>query len=110
MAENLAADLSGIGQGASQTDDLSAIVREISKQTQTVSLMVNEACGSGDETADQLRKTFLPAVDACHELLGNLAVAFQQAAEDTFGTQKSFTDAEAANVDATHHLKQRMTR
>lgn len=70
--------------------------------------MVNEACGSGDETSEQLRKTFLPAVDACHELLANLAVAFQQAAEDTLGTRTSFANAEDANIDASHRLKQRM--
>ncbi|MFF9479065.1 hypothetical protein [Streptomyces sp. NPDC014733] len=110
MAENLAADLSGINHGASQTDELSAIVMEISKQTQTVSLLVNEACGSGDETSDQLRKTLLPGADAFHGLLGNLAKAFQQTAEDTFGTQKSFANAEEANIEASHHLKQRMTR
>ncbi|MEU3711320.1 hypothetical protein [Streptomyces catenulae] len=110
MAENLAADLSGINHGASQTDELSAIVMEISQQTQTVSLLANEACGSGDETSDQLRKTLLPGAEAFHGLLGNLAKAFQQTAEDTLGTQKSFADTEQANIDVSHHLKQRMTR
>ncbi|MGW1835228.1 hypothetical protein [Streptomyces sp. BBFR2] len=110
MAENLAADLSGINHGASQTDELSAIAREIFAQALTVSRLADEACGHGDETSEQLRKTILPATDACSELLKNLATAFEDTAERTLGTQKSFANAEDLNASLTHHLKQRMTR
>ncbi|MFI2259627.1 hypothetical protein OHU45_03545 [Streptomyces tubercidicus] len=108
MADYMAADLSGMAHGAGQTDELSRITGGILTQAKEASRLSDAACGYGDDTADQLRKTLVPAADACEELLTNLSVAFQQTAEQTLGTQKSLANAEDLNLAETQRMKHRM--
>ncbi|MCB5909022.1 hypothetical protein [Streptomyces pinistramenti] len=108
MADYMAADMSGMAHGAFQTDELSRITKDILTHAKTANRMANDACGYGDDTADQLRKTLIPAADACEELLTNLSVAFQQTADQTLGTQKSLANAEDLNLAETNRMKHRM--
>lgn len=108
MADYMAADLSGMANGAGKTDELSRLTTEISAQVKAAADLLGPACGSGDETADQLRTSLVPAAQACEELLTNLSIAFQQTAEQTLGTQRSLTNAEDLNLAETNRMKQRM--
>ncbi|MFI7101404.1 hypothetical protein ACIBK8_18765 [Streptomyces sp. NPDC050161] len=108
MADYMAADLGGMAHGAFQTDELSRITGDILTQAKAANRLTGAACGYGDDTADQLRKTLVPAADACEELLTNLSIAFQQTAEQTLGTQKSLVNAEDLNLAEANRMKHRM--
>ncbi|MFC7326845.1 hypothetical protein [Marinactinospora rubrisoli] len=105
MAEHhFGANPDELGRAGNEIYDAGNLVHKVRTDLRAQRANLGVIYEGGEEIGDQLEKNLTPMLDNLDELLGSLVTAFNDTADETLKTRRTFLNSEDANLDITEGL------